>query len=138
MESNQDKFRNERIELIDVLKMFSPGTSIRSALDDVLRAKLGALIVIDKEGISSIVEGGFKINCKFVPQRLAELSKMDGATILSKDLKKILYANTFLDPNVNIMTKETGTRHKAAERTAKQFNTIVVSVSERKNNEVMS
>lgn len=133
MDNNKIKSKNERIDLIDVLKMFSPGTSIRTALDDILRAKLGALIVIDKEGISSIVEGGFKINCKFTPQRLAELSKMDGATILSRDLKKILYVNTFLDPNIEITTRETGTRHKAAERTAKQFNTIVVSISERKN-----
>lgn len=133
MGNNKDKFKNERIDLIDVLKMFSPGTSIRTVLDDILRAKLGALVVIDKEGVSNIVEGGFKINCKFTPQRLVELSKMDGATILSRDLKKILYVNTFLDPSIEIRTKETGIRHKAAERTAKQFNTIVVSVSERKN-----
>src|SRR3989344_4295635 len=69
--------------IIHVLKLFSPGTSIRTSLDDMLRAKMGALIVIDKEGLSNIVDGGFRINCKFSTQRLVELAKMDGAIIIS-------------------------------------------------------
>jgi len=125
----------ERKELgiLDVLKIFSPGTAIRTALDDILRARMGALIVVDNEGLLGIIEGGFKVNCRFSAQRLVELSKMDGAIILSNDLKKILYANTLLTPSAKILTKETGTRHKAAERTAKQFGTIVIAVSERRN-----
>jgi len=126
---------SEEIELnlIDVLKIFSPGTSMRTALDDLMRARMGALIVIDKEGLFNIFEGGFKVNCDFSSQRLVELSKMDGAIILSEDLKKILFVNTLLVPKSGLKTTETGTRHKAAERTAKQMHTIVVAVSERKN-----
>jgi len=45
---------------------------------------------------------------------------MDGAIILSKDLKKILYANALLVPDTSIPTAETGTRHKTADRVAKQ------------------
>ena len=120
-------------DFLEVLKIFSPGTAIRTALDDILRARMGALIIVDKEGLSSIVEGGFRVNCRFSAQKLVELAKMDGAIILSKDLKKILYANTLMTPSARIGTKETGTRHKAAERTAKQFGTIVIAVSERKN-----
>jgi len=135
------KHKKERVEekpieekkLLDVLKILSPGTAIRTALDDILRARMGALIVIEKEGLLNIVEGGFKINCKFSPQKLVELAKMDGAIILSEDFKKILYANTLLTPSIKITTKETGTRHKAAERTAKQTGTIVIAISERKN-----
>ncbi|HLC87078.1 MAG TPA: DNA integrity scanning diadenylate cyclase DisA [Candidatus Nanoarchaeia archaeon] len=119
--------------IIHVLKLFSPGTAMRTSLDDMLRAKMGALIVIDKEGIFNIVDGGFRVNCKFSTQRLVELAKMDGAIILSKDMKKILYSNALLVPSMNIKTRETGTRHKAAERTAKQINSIVIAVSERKN-----
>ena len=118
---------------LDVLKIFSPGTAIRTALDDILRARMGALIVVEKESLSEVVEGGFRVNCKFSAQKLVELAKMDGAIILSNDLKKILYANTLLTPSNKIPTKETGTRHKAAERTAKQFGTIVIAVSERRN-----
>ncbi|HUW43936.1 MAG TPA: DNA integrity scanning diadenylate cyclase DisA [Bacillota bacterium] len=127
------KEKSEEKKLLDVLKIISPGTAIRTALDDILRARMGALIVVEKEGILSIVEGGFKINCRFTPQKLVELAKMDGAIILSEDLKKILYANTLLTPDIRISTKETGTRHKAAERTARQIATIVIAVSERKN-----
>ncbi len=37
-----------------------------------------------------------------------------------------------LVPNISIKTEETGTRHKAAERTAKQAGTLVITVSERR------
>ena len=123
----------EEKKLLDILKLLSPGTAIRNALDDILRARMGTLIVVEKEGLLNIVEGGFKINCRFSPQKLVELAKMDGAIILSEDLKKILYANTLLTPSIKITTKETGTRHKAAERTAKQIETMVIVISERKN-----
>ena len=120
-------------DFIDVIRMFAPGASIRTALNDLLRARMGALIVIDNGNLDKIIEKGFRVNGKFSPQKLVELSKMDGAIILSNDLKKILYANTLLSPNQGTSTKETGTRHKAADRTAKQAQTIVVAVSERRN-----
>lgn len=126
--TNEEK----EIPLLEILKIFAPGTSFRTALDDLLRARMGALIAVENEGLFSIVEGGFRVNCGFSAQRLVELAKMDGAIILSKDLKKILYANTLLTPKI-LKTSETGTRHKAAERTSKQLKTIVVAVSERKN-----
>ena len=113
--------------------MVSPGTSLRVGLDDLLRAKMGALIVFENELTAPLIEGGFRINTKFSSQKLVELAKMDGAIILSKDGKKIVSANTLLFPSIEISTKETGTRHKAAERTAKQANTLVIAVSERKN-----
>ena len=120
-------------DFLEILKLFAPGTAIRSALDDLLNARMGALIVFENEFTQDLIDGGFRINSKFSSQKLVELSKMDGATILSKDAKRILYANTLLFPDVGIKTKETGTRHKAAERAAKQTNTIVIAVSERKN-----
>lgn len=120
-------------DFIDVLKMFAPGTSIRTALNDLLGARMGALIVIDNGELENITEKGFRVNVKFSPQKLVELCKMDGAIILSNDLKKILYANTLLSPKQGISTRETGIRHKAADRTAKQVQTIVVAVSERRN-----
>lgn len=58
---------------------------------------------------------------------------MDGAIVLSSDLKKILYANAQLIPSPDIETKETGTRHRTAERTAKQTGEIVISISQRRN-----
>jgi diadenylate cyclase len=125
--------QEKKKDFLEVLKLFSPGTSLRSALDDILRARMGALIAVENEKLSEIVEGGFKVNSKFSAQKVVELAKMDGAIILSNDLKKILYANTVLFPNIQIPTKETGTRHKAAERTARHTGAIVIAVSERKN-----
>jgi len=119
--------------LEEVLKIFSPGTSIRTALDDLLRARMGALIVFDNGRSQEIIEKGFWINCKFTSQKLVELAKMDGAIILSEDGKKILYANTMLLPSLGIQSRETGTRHKSGERAARQMGAVVVAVSERKN-----
>lgn len=120
-------------DFVNVLKILSPGTSIRTVLDDLMRARMGALIVVGTEGVLDIADGGFRMNVDFTPQRLVELSKMDGAIILSEDMKKILYSNTLLVPDAKIKTKETGTRHQAAERTAKQTGAIVFAVSERRN-----
>jgi len=58
---------------------------------------------------------------------------MDGAIVLSGDLKRILLANTQLIPSSSIATVETGTRHRTAERTAKQTGELVISVSQRRN-----
>ena len=120
-------------ELFSVLKLVAPGTNLRAALDGALKGGKGGLMVVENESTSSLFDGGFWLNTKFSPQKMIELSKMDGAIILSRNAKKILHANTTLHPDQTIMSKETGTRHKAAERTAKQFNTIVIAISERKN-----
>lgn len=119
-------------DFLKIIKLVAPGTSLRAAIADIVRSKNGALIVVDANGLDKMIEGGFRINCTFTPQRLVELSKMDGAMILSSDMKKILYANTLLAPSISIPTKETGTRHKAAERTARQLKTLAIAVSERK------
>ncbi len=121
-----------KVGLTDVLKLVSPGTILRTATDDILRAEMGALIVMHSEELKEIMEGGFNVNSPLTPQKIVELAKMDGAVILSSDLRRIMYANVLLVPNITIKTDETGTRHKAAERTAKQAETLVIAVSERK------
>jgi diadenylate cyclase len=120
-------------EFLNVLKAIAPGTNLRSALDGALKAGKGALIVVENEGLLPILDGGFRVNCKFTPQKLVELTKMDGAIILSNDIKRINYANVTLTPDGHIKTNETGTRHKAAERTAKQVGTLVIAISEKKH-----
>jgi diadenylate cyclase len=115
------------------LKLIVPGTNFRAALDGALKVGKGALIVIDNGNTFGLFEGGFRINTNFTPQKLIELTKMDGAIVLSKDAKKINYANVLLTPNSKIKTNETGTRHKAAERTAKQAATLAVAISERRS-----
>lgn len=128
------KDRSREVELLNTLRILAPGTSLRDGLDNVLRAKTGGLIVIgDSEEVLKIVEGGFSINSEYSPSYLYELAKMDGAIIISTDLKKILCANTQLVPDPSMPTLETGTRHRTADRVAKQTSAIVVSISQRRN-----
>lgn len=125
---------NRSSELMQLLKMIAPGTELREGLDNVLKAKTGGLIVIgDSEAVLNLVDGGFKIDQDYTPARLYELAKMDGAIVLSRDGKKILYANTQLTPDSSITTAQTGTRHRTSERVAKQTNELVICISQRRN-----
>jgi len=121
-------------KLIEALRMVAPGTNLREGLENILRAKTGALIVVgDSPSVMEVVEGGFQINCSFSPANIYELAKMDGAIILSRDALKILYANAQLVPSSDIPATETGIRHRAAERVARQTDELVISISQRKN-----
>lgn len=125
---------SREMELINVLKLIAPGTPLREGLENVLKAKTGGLIVVgDQEEMMKIIDGGFFINSEYNPSYLYEIAKMDGAIILSSDLKKILYANTQLIPDPSILTTETGTRHRTADRVAKQTGNLVIAISQRRN-----
>ena len=119
----------------ELLRLIAPGTPIRDGIENILRAKTGALLLItdNNDVIKEIVDGGFTINEDYTSSKLYELAKMDGAIILSGDLKKILFANAQLIPSREIETRETGTRHRTAERTAKQTGELVISISQRIN-----
>lgn len=127
----EDGFWNE--EFIAALKMVAPGTPLREGLENILRAKTGALIVVgDSPEVMEIAEGGFEIHTNLTPANLYELAKMDGAIILSSDAKKILLANTQLVPDPAIPSQETGIRHRSAERVARQTGALVISISQRR------
>lgn len=127
------KSKDENIT--SVLKLIAPGTPIRDGLENILRAKTGALLLItdNSEILKEVVDGGFTINEEYTSSKLYELAKMDGAIVLSGDMKRILYANAQLIPSHEIITTETGTRHRTAERTAKQTGELVISISQRRN-----
>ncbi len=126
--------KNEKIKgknFLKFLKLVSPGTSLGQGLKIILQAGTGGLIVVgDTEKVLSAIEGGFKVDCYLTPTSLAELAKMDGAIILSEDIKRILYANTQLVPDYLIPTGERGTRHRAAERMTKQTGCPVIAISQ--------
>jgi len=127
--------QNKYNPITEILKMIAPGTAIREGLDSILKAKTGALLLItdNKDVITQVVDGGFNINEEYSSAKLYELAKMDGAIILSGDLKRIILANAQLIPSHDIPTVETGTRHRTAERTAKQTGELVISISQRRN-----
>ncbi len=120
--------------ITEILKSIAPGTAICDGLENILKAKTGALIVIaDNKEVLDLVDGGFQLDIDYTSSRLYELAKMDGAIVLSADFKKILYANTQLIPSSTIPTTETGTRHRTAERAAKQTGALVISISQRRS-----
>lgn len=120
-------------EMLEILQMLAPGTKLREGLDNILKAKTGALIILsESDQVMKIVDGGFKINQNFTPANVYELAKMDGAIVVSKDLEKLVMANVQLVPDHKIKTFETGTRHRTAERVAKETNELVICISQRR------
>ena len=121
-------------ELLELLKLVAPGTSLRQGLEIILQAGTGGLIVVgDSQKIFNLVDGGFKLDCFLTPMTLAELAKMDGAIILSRGAVRILGANAQLIPDYLIPSDERGTRHRTAERMAKQTGSLVIAISELRN-----
>lgn len=119
------------IALFRALSLVAPGTPLRDGLERVLQSGRGGLIIIgDGPEVLNICSGGFLLDAAFSPQRLSELSKMDGAIILAEDVSRIARANVHLVPNPNVPTSETGTRHRTAERAARSLNRPVITVSE--------
>ena len=113
------------------LAAVAPGTELRDGLERILRGRTGALIVLgfDKT-VESICTGGFPLDIEFSATRLRELCKMDGAVVLDRDGTRILQAAVQLVPDSRIETSESGTRHRTAERVAKQTGIPVISVSQ--------
>lgn len=125
--------KRSKVAFQDALKMVSPGTALREAIFQILQSGNGALICIgEPKKLAELSEGGVDLNAPYTPQLLYELSKMDGAIILDDDASRIMHANRFLVPDNSIPTDETGTRHRAAERLAKQAKCVVIAVSERR------
>lgn len=117
--------------LRQTLALIAPGTGLRDSLERILRGNTGALIVLgwDKT-VESICTGGFTIDTDFTATKLRELAKMDGAIVLSTDGLQIMRAAVHLVPDPSIPTIESGTRHRTAERVARQTGFPVISVSQ--------
>ncbi|MFN2319407.1 MAG: DNA integrity scanning diadenylate cyclase DisA [Dermatophilaceae bacterium] len=117
--------------LRSTLAAVAPGTELRDGLERILRGRTGALIVLGQDRLmDKIATGGFPMEIDFSATRLRELCKMDGAVILDRDRTCILRAATQLVPDASIETSESGTRHRTAERVAKQTGFPVISVSQ--------
>ena len=117
--------------LAQALRMVAPGTPLREGIDNIIRAKTGSLIILGKEKeISFLFSGGLRLDREFSPNVVYELAKMDGATILNHGATRILRANVQLMPDPAIESSETGTRHRTAERVAKQTEALAISISQ--------
>jgi diadenylate cyclase len=113
--------------------MVAPGSALREGLENILNARTGALIVIgDPEELAFLYSGGVKLDIDYTPGLLFQVAKMDGAIILNQNATKIALANVQLTPDPTILSMETGTRHRTAERVAKQTGALVIAISQRR------
>nr|WP_218842494.1 DNA integrity scanning diadenylate cyclase DisA [Nocardioides marinus] len=119
------------MRLRETLASIAPGTPLRDGLERILRGRTGALIVIGRDRtVDAISTGGFELDVPFTATGLRELAKMDGAIIVDRDLNRIIRAAVHLMPDHTIPSEETGTRHRTADRVAKQTGFPVISVSQ--------
>jgi diadenylate cyclase len=119
-------------EVMQALKLVAPGTELHEGISRIVSGRFGGLIVVgDSEEVRAITNGGFRLDIDFTAPRLYQLSKMDGAIILSDDLSVIRFANVHLVPDPGIFTTEGGTRHRTAERVARQTGKLVIAISQR-------
>ncbi|GAA3117927.1 DNA integrity scanning diadenylate cyclase DisA [Nonomuraea sp. NPDC049421] len=113
----------------EALAAVAPGTPLRDGLERILRGQTGGLIVL---GYNRVVEelcsGGFELDVDFSATRLRELAKMDGAIVVSDD-DKIVRAAVHLVPDPSIPTDESGTRHRTAQRVARQTGLPIIAIS---------
>jgi diadenylate cyclase len=120
-------------KILAAVGRIAPGTELRSAIDDIIRSREGALIVIGEPNeLAFLFSGGIKLDVPFRPQLLYEVAKMDGAIIVNSPVTKLAYANVQLMPDPTIPSAETGTRHRTAERVAKQTDALVISISQQR------
>ncbi|WP_110208429.1 DNA integrity scanning diadenylate cyclase DisA [Nocardioides daejeonensis] len=122
---------DENLRLRATLSSIAPGTPLRDGLERILRGRTGALIVLGHDKVvESISTGGFTLDVPFTATGLRELAKMDGAIIVDADVTRIQRAAVHLMPDHTIPSEETGTRHRTADRVAKQTGFPVISVSQ--------
>jgi diadenylate cyclase len=112
------------------LGVVAPGTELRDGLERIVRGNTGALIVLGFDAVvAGICSGGFELSAEFSATRLRELAKMDGAIVLDRECTTILRAGVQLVPDPELPTRESGTRHRTAERVARQSGFPVITVS---------
>jgi diadenylate cyclase len=112
------------------LAVVAPGTPLRDGLERIVRGSTGALIVLGFDPVvDQICTGGFELSASFSATRLRELAKMDGAIVLDQTGTRILRAAVHLVPDPRLPTEESGTRHRTAQRAARQTGFPVITVS---------
>jgi diadenylate cyclase len=112
----------------------APGGALREGIDNIVHSRTGGLLVVgDLDDISHLLSGGIKLDVDYTPAMLYQVAKMDGAIVLNGEATKIAWANVQLMPDPTILSSETGTRHRTAERVSKQTTALVVAISQRRD-----
>ena len=120
--------------LLRALDVVAPGGALREGIDNIVHSRTGGLIVVgDLDDISHMLSGGIKLDVDYTPAMLYQVAKMDGAIVLNGEATTIAWANVQLMPDPTILSSETGTRHRTAERVSKQTDALVIAISQRRD-----
>jgi diadenylate cyclase len=120
--------------LLRALDMVAPGMPLRDGIDSIIHARTGGLILIaEADDVSFLFSGGIKLDIDYTPGLLYQVAKMDGAIVLNPEATRICWANVQLMPDPTILSMETGTRHRTAERVSKQTKGLVIAISQRRD-----
>lgn len=118
------------------------GESLSRTVDEIVEAcaslsrqKIGALIVLERQtGLNEVVETGTKINGQVSSNLLINIfipntPLHDGAVIIKEDMVKAAACFLPLTENINL-SKELGTRHRAALGISERSDSLSIIVSE--------
>jgi diadenylate cyclase len=120
--------------LLRALDMVAPGSPLREGIDNIVHSRTGGLILVaEADEVSFLFSGGIKLDVDYTPALLYQVAKMDGAIVLDPGAQKINWANVQLMPDPTILSMETGTRHRTAERVSKQTKALVIAISQRRD-----
>src|ERR1700710_616789 len=120
--------------LLRALDVVAPGGSLREGIDNIVHSRTGGLIVVGElDDISHMLSGGIKLDVDYTPAMLYQVAKLDGAIVLNSEATTIAWANVQLMPDPTILSSETGTRHRTAERISKQTDALVIAISQRRD-----
>ena len=122
-------------EILEILKIVAPGTVLREGLDNILKAKTGALIVFERAvPLTEYVESGILLKAKVSSQLLVNTFEKntplhDGAVIVSGN--RIVSATCYLPLSENMgLSKDLGTRHRAGVGISENTDAFTIIVSE--------
>jgi diadenylate cyclase len=120
--------------LLRALDTVAPGNPLREGIDNIVHAQSGGLILVaEADEVSFLFSGGIKLGVDYSPALLYQLAKMDGAIVLEPETNRICWANVQLMPDPTILSMESGTRHRTAERVSKQTKALVIAISQRRD-----
>ena len=122
---------DEQLRLRATLASIAPGTALRDGLERILRGRTGALIVLGHDKtVESISTGGFTSTCRSPPPACASWPRWTARSSSTRTSPGSIRAAVHLMPDHTIPSEETGTRHRTADRVARQTGFPVISVSQ--------
>ena len=120
--------------LVKALEMVAPGSAVREGIDNIVHARTGGLIVIgDPDELAFLFSRRHQARHRLLA-RAALPAREDGRRDRAQRQRdEDPVGNVQLMPDPTILTTETGTRHRTAERVSKQTDALVIAVSQRRD-----